>query len=113
MSAILFLITSLIVQAIALKVALGLMGQASAQNKFSTAIGVAAMLNVALLVTAFVPFVGWLLKPLIWLLVIMAVYKIGFFKGIGVALVQFLVQGAIRLILGLIGFSAVIGGTAL
>jgi hypothetical protein len=113
MSAILFLIISLFVQALALKVALGLLGQASAQNKFSTALVVTGLLNVALLVTAFVPFVGWMLKPLVWLLVIMAVYKIGLFKGVGVALVQFLVQAVLKLLLGLIGFSAVIGGTTL
>lgn len=113
MSAILFFIISLFVQALALKVALGLLGQKSAQNKFSTALVVSTLLNIALVVTAFVPIVGWMLKPLVWLLVIMAVYKIGLFKGMGVAVLQFLVQAGLKFLLGLIGFSAVIGSTAI
>ena len=105
MSTILVFILGFLMQAVALKLSLGVLGQASAQNKFGTAIGVVAVLKIALMVTAFVPVVGWLLKPLVWLLVIMAVYKIGFFKSIAVAIVQVVFQIALKWILALIGLS--------
>lgn len=109
MSTILFFILSFIIQAIALKLSLSVLGQASAQNKFGTAIGVVAVLNIALLVTSFVPVVGWMLKPLVWLLVIMAVYRTGFFKSIGVAVIQLVIQLALKWILALIGLSVAVG----
>lgn len=105
MSTILFFIVSLIVQAIALKLALGLLGQAGASNKMSTALTVVGILQVALVVTSFIPIVGWFIQPLVWLLVIMAVYKIGFFKTLGVALVQFVVQILLKWLLALIGLA--------
>lgn len=101
MTTILIFILGFVVQAVALKLSLGLLGQASAQNKFGTAVGVVALLNIALFVTNFVPVVGWLLKPLVWLLIIMAVYRIGFFKSVAV----WVIQVAIKSILALIGFS--------
>ena len=109
MSTILFFILSFIIQAVALKLSLSVLGQASAQNKFGTAVGVVALLNVALVVTSFVPVVGWLLKPLVWLLVIMAVYRIGFFKSIGVAVIQLVIQVGLKWILALIGLSVAVG----
>lgn len=109
MSTILFLVLSFFVQVLALKAALSVLGQKSANNKLTTAFGVVAMLHLALIVTAFIPFVGWLLKPLVWLVVIMVVYKIGFFKSVGVAIVQFMIQAALKFLLGLIGFSVFIG----
>ena len=109
MSTILFFILSFIIQAVALKLSLSVLGQASAQNKFGTAVGVVALLNVALVVTSFVPVVGWLLKPLVWLLVIMSVYRIGFFKSIGVAVIQLVIQVGLKWILALIGLSVAVG----
>ena len=107
MSTILFFIIALVVQAIALKLAIGLLGKASTSNDFSTAIGVAVMLNIAMVVTAFIPIVGWVLKPLVWLLIIMAVYKVGFFKSIAVTIMTFVIQTVLKWLLGLIGFTAI------
>lgn len=104
LSTILFFIVAIVVQAVALKLTLGLLGQASANNKFSTALGVAAMLKVAMVMTTFLPIVGWVLKPLIWLLIIMAVYNTGFLKTIAVAIVQFVIQKLLAWILAVIGF---------
>ncbi len=104
MSTILFFILAFFIQAIALKMALGLLGQAKSDNQFSTALAVAAMLNVAMVITTFIPFFGDILKPMVWLLIIMAIYKIGFFKSIAVAVVQLVIAGLLEWILELIGF---------
>lgn len=96
-------ILGFLIQAVALKVSLGMLGQAQSKNKFSTALGVTLLLSVALFITGFVPLFGWFLKPLVWLLVIMVVYKIGFFKSLGVAFVQLIIQLGLKWLLALIG----------
>lgn len=95
-----------IVQALALKVSLNLVGQARAQNKFSKALKVSLLLSFALLLTGFIPVVGWIAKPLVWLLIVMSAYNIGFGKSIGVAILQALAQFTMKWLLGLIGLSA-------
>ena len=105
MSIIFAFILGFLLQAIALKWSLAILGQNSAQNKFGTALGVVAMLNVSVVAISFVPLVGWVLKPLVWLLIVMAVYRIGFFKSIGVAIFQVLIQIFIKWVLALIGLT--------
>ncbi len=101
-------IVGFLLQAMALKVALGLLGQSAAENKFSKAIGVALMLTVAGWFLGFAPFgVGYVLYPLLWLGVIMGVYGIGFFRSLGVAVLQVGVKMAIGFVLSLIGFQSV------
>lgn len=107
MSTILFFILALFTQAIALKLALAVIGQTSADNKFSTALTVAAMLNIAMVITALIPFVGWIAKPLVWMLIIMSVYKTSFFKTVGVAGLQYVIQAVLTWLLKQIGFSEI------
>lgn len=109
MSTILFAIFALLAHAVALKLALGAVGQRSANNKFSTALGVATLLNVAMFVTALVPVVGWIVKPLVWLLIIMAVYKIGFLKSVGVTVLQVVIYKVLTWLVELIGFESAVG----
>ncbi len=109
MSIVLYFVLALIVQAVALKFALASVGLKGADNKMSTALGVATLLNVAMLVTAFIPVVGWIVKPLVWLLIIMAVYNTGFFKTVAVWAVQIVIQWALKALLGLIGFPVSFG----
>lgn len=109
MSTILALVIGFIIQVVALKFSLSLLGQASAQNKLGTAVGVVALLNVAMFLTAMIPFADWILKPLIWLMVIMAVYRIGFLKSIGLAIIQTVLQLVLKWILVLIGLSWLAG----
>ncbi len=108
MSTILFFVLSFFIQVVALKLSLSLLGQASANNKMATAVGVVAVLNIALMVTTFVPVVGWLLKPLVWLLIIMAVYKIGFFKSIAASVIQLVIQALLKWLLAIIGLSSAV-----
>ncbi|MBA2660958.1 MAG: hypothetical protein H0U74_01580 [Bradymonadaceae bacterium] len=103
MSAILFAIIGFFVQALALKVALGVLGQPSAQNKYSTALSVAALLNFSGLLLGFVPFFGWFIYAILWLAVVMGVYHIGFVRGLAVAVLQIVVKIAIGLILSIFG----------
>lgn len=108
MSTILFTAIALLAHAVALKVALGLLDQTNSKNKFSTALGVATLLNVAMFVTTLIPIVGWIVKPLVWLLIIMAVYKTDFLQTIGVTVVQLVLYKVLTWLIGLIGFEAAI-----
>lgn len=108
MTSLIFGIVGFLIQAMALKVALGLLGQSSAENKYSRAIGVALLLTIAGWILGFAPFgLGFVLYPLLWLGVIMSVYGIGFFRSLGVALLQVGVKAVIGFVLSLIGFQSV------
>ena len=106
LTSILVFFLGFIVQALALKVSLSIVGQAKAQNKFSKALWVSLILSFALLITGFIPVVGWIAKPLVWLLIVMSAYNIGFTKSVGVAVLQALAQHAMAWLLKLIGLSA-------
>lgn len=88
--------------AFALKLALKLMGQPSRDNKYGTAVTVAAILSVAGFVLGFIPFFGWLLYPLMWLLIVKSTYQIGWSKSVMVALLQLAIRGVLFLLLALI-----------
>lgn len=103
MSAIIGIIISFFVQALALKLALGVLGQPSAQNKYSTALGVSGGLTLTSIVVGAVPFFGWLLVPVMWIAIVMGVYHIGFLKSLGVAVLQVLLKFVITLILAIFG----------
>ncbi len=108
MTPLIFAIVGFLLQAMALKIAVGLLGQSAAENRFSKAIGVALMLTVAGWILGFAPFgLGYIMYPLLWLGVIMAVYGIGFFRSLGVAVLQVGVKMAIGFVLSLIGFQSV------
>lgn len=109
MSAIIGIIISFFVQALALKLALGVLGQPSAQNKYTTALGVCGGLTLASIVVGSVPFFGWLLVPVMWIAIVMGVYHIGFLKSVGVAVLQVILKMMITLILAILGIK--IGGT--
>lgn len=102
----LFVLLGLLLQALALKISLGFLGQSASENRFSRALGVTVILSVALFLLGWIPLIGWLLKPFFWLMVIMIVYRIGFMKTLGVALVQFFIQAGLKWLLSLIGISA-------
>lgn len=106
MSAILISIVSFFVQALALKVSLGMFGQPSNTNRYSTALGVAAVLNLSAMVLGFVPLFGWFLYAALWLGVVMSVYKIGFGRSLGVAVLQIIVRWVLTLLLGFFGIKA-------
>ena len=105
MSAILSFLIAFVVQVIALKLSLSLVGHKGANNTLTNAFGVILFINIALIVVSFVPLFGALLKPLVVLLVIMAFYKISFFKSVGTTLLHIGLQMAIKWLLALIGFS--------
>jgi hypothetical protein len=103
MATIFGLIIGFFVQAFALKLALGAMGQPAAENRYSRALGVSAMLTVAGFILGFVPFFGWLLSSAVWVAVVMSVYHIGFLKSVGVAILQVVLRFILGLLLALFG----------
>lgn len=110
MSAIVYFFVSFIVQAVALKAALSMVGHGNTSNALSKAIGISLFLNVLLFFVGLVPILGWVLKPLIWLLVVMSAYNTSFFKSMGVGVVQVFLQWGIALVLSWIGFNMAIAG---
>ncbi|MFU8807244.1 MAG: hypothetical protein ACNA8W_25775 [Bradymonadaceae bacterium] len=110
MGAIFTIIISFLVQALALKLALGVLGQPSTQNRYGTALGVAGGLTAMGFVLGFVPIMGWLLFPVMWIAVVMGVYKIGFLKSLGVAILQVVLRMVISLILAVIGIKTASAG---
>lgn len=110
MSAILFFFVSFVVQAIALKAALSVVGHGTTSNALSKAIGISLFLNVLLFFIGLVPILGWVLKPIIWLLVVMSAYNTGFFKSMGVGVVQVFLQWGIGLVLSWIGLNMAFAG---
>lgn len=104
MSSIILAVVSFFLQAFALKLALGVMGQPSHQNKYGTAIRVAATLALAGFLLGFIPLVGWLVYAILWLLVVRSVYGIGLTKSVGVAVLQVVIRLVLSGILALIGW---------
>lgn len=102
----LFFLLGLLLQALALKLSLSFFGQNASENRFSRAFGVTLLLSVALFVLGWIPLFGWFLKPLFWLVAIMVVYRIGFMKTLGVAIVQLLIQAVLKWLLAIVGIGA-------
>lgn len=96
-------ILSIFLQAFTLKASLGFFGYSKEENRFSRALGVTLLLSVLLFAVGAVPLFGILFKPLVWILVVMLIYRIGFFKTLGVAVVQVAIQVVLKWVLGLIG----------
>ena len=106
MSTLILGILSFFVQAFALKLAVGAMGAPRAKNTYSTAMTVAFGLNLAGFLLGFIPFVGWLVYLVLWFAVIMSVYDLGFWRSIGVAVLQVVLKLAIGLLLKILGLGA-------
>lgn len=90
------------VSSFALKLALGVLGQPSRENKYGTAVTVAGILSVVSLLTGFIPFVGWFIYAGLWLLIVRSVYDIGFAKSVVVAVLQTAIRGILFLLVALI-----------
>lgn len=99
---ILLSIIGFFVGALALKLALGVLGQPGTENKYSTALTVSGVLAISSLLLSFVPLFGWLLYAVLWLAVVKSVYRIGFGKSLIVALLQLVIRGGIWFLLHLI-----------
>ncbi|RAL20569.1 hypothetical protein DL240_16155 [Lujinxingia litoralis] len=110
MSMIIFFVVSFLVQALALKLALSFMGHGTSSNGLGKAMGISFMLNVLLFFVGLVPLLGWVLKPVVWLLVVMSAYNTSFFKSMGVGLTQVVLQWGIGLVLSWLGLSMAFAG---
>lgn len=97
-------VVTFFLSALALKVALHLMGQPARENKYGTAVTVAGLLSVSsLLLSLFLPFfVSWIVYPILWLVIVRSVYHISFTKSIAVAALQVVVRFGLIFLLGLI-----------
>ncbi len=86
-------IAGFFVSAFALKLSLGALGQPKLQNKYSTAVSTSGILNLAgLLIGLFVPFVGFVVYGIFWVVVVRSVYGISVKKSVGVAALMVLIR---------------------
>lgn len=101
-----FIIThvlSFFAAALALKLALGAMGQPRHLNKYGTAVTVAAILTVSSAILSLLPLhLGWFIYPLLWLLLVKAVYHIGVLKSLAVGMLQLFIRAGLIWIVHLI-----------
>jgi len=98
-------VVSFLVQAFALKMALGAMGQPESRNDYTTALGVSLGLNFAGFFLSSVWIVGGLMYLIVWVLVVMNVYEINFTKSLAVGVLQYIIRWMLHLVLGAIGFA--------
>lgn len=96
-------ILTFFLSALALKLALGVMGQPAHENKYGTAITVAGVLAACSLLLSMLPFfVSWFVYPILWLVIVRSVYHISFTKSIAVAALQGGIRFGLVLLLGMI-----------
>ena len=89
--------------ALALKLALRVMGQPARENKYGTAVTVAGILSVAsVLLGAFPFFVAWIVYPILWIVMVKSVYHISFTKSLGVAVLQAVIRFGLLALLGML-----------
>lgn len=88
--------------ALALKLALGAFGQPARENSYSTAVTVAGLLSVLSLALSFIPFVGWVIYPLAWIILVKAVYRLRLGRSIAVGAMQVLIRAGLWWLLSLV-----------
>jgi hypothetical protein len=94
---------------LALKWALGAMGQPESQNEYTKALGVSLGLSFVGFFLSSIWIIGGLLYLMVWVLVVMNVYEINFSKSLAVGVLQYILRWVLHLVLGAIGLT--VGGT--
>lgn len=97
-------VVSLLVHAVALKLAVGAVSDGR-DNTYATALGLSAILMPVGAVLAWIPVLGWIAYILIWLTVVAGTYRIGVGSAVLVALAQTLIHCVLAAVLKLVGLS--------
>lgn len=108
-STFIFAIVSFLLHVLTLKLAAGSMGVPRANNQYLKALMVVLGLSLAGFVLGLVPILGWLLYPLVWVVVVKSAYDLSFAKSLGVALVQVVLKLGLWLIFKLFGVHMLLG----
>jgi hypothetical protein len=104
MSWLIYGIVSFLVQALALKLAVGAVSDGE-DNSYGTAIGISLLFTVLGAFLSFIPIVGYIAYLVIWIGVVASVYKIGVLRSVLVAILQTLVHALIAFGLRLININ--------
>jgi len=103
---IVYSIVQFFVSALALKLAIDVVGTQGTSNKYSKALTVAGGLALSKLLLGFIPLVGTLFYLGLWVFVIRDVYNLSIKKSVGVSILQigigYLIWWALKFV-GLIG----------
>lgn len=99
-------VVSCLVQALALQFAVNVVhSPAAGKNPYELALKVSAGMTLLGLAFGLVPFFGWLLMLVAWMVALTQVYRVGFIKGAGIGLLQALVHKLIMVVLGWMGLA--------
>mgnify|MGYP000675149007 CR=1 FL=1 len=94
-----YAIVRFLLQALALKFSVSLIGQPGVQNNYTQALTTSAILGVLSLLCGCIPVFGWLLYLGLWCAVVMNTYKLSFTRSVGVAIIQTLIAfGLLKLL---------------
>ncbi|MEM1347053.1 MAG: hypothetical protein AAGI01_00755 [Myxococcota bacterium] len=103
---IIYSIVQFLVSALALKLAIDVVGTQGVSNKYSKALAVAGGIGLAKLLLGFIPLVGYFLYLGLWVFIIRDTYNLSIKKSVGVGLLQiaigWLILWALKFV-GLIG----------
>lgn len=108
-SSFVFAIVSFLLHVLTLKLAAGTMGVPRAHNRYSRALAVVLGLSVLGFVLGLIPVLGWLLYPLVWVVVVKSAYDLSVLKSVGVALVQVALKIGLWLVFKLFGIHMLLG----
>jgi hypothetical protein len=102
-------IVTFFLHALVLKLAVGTMGVPQTKNTYSKAMSIAFGLTLAGFVISFIPLLSWPIYAVLWMGVIMSAYDLGFFKSLGVAVMQIVLKVVVWIVLALFGVSVAFG----
>lgn len=108
MSTLVLGIATFFLHVLTLKLAVSTMGVPRSKNRYTKALYVVLGLSVAAFIVGFIPLISWLLYSVLWIVVVMSSYNLGFFKSVCVAVIQVGLKIALWLLLKLMGINALL-----
>ncbi len=102
-----FLVSKVIaffIHSLALKLSVDRLKEPGTSNEYSTALSIGFGLTLVGWLLSLIPFyLGTLLYPLVWLLVVRQAYRLSFMRSVMVAVLQFFVSAGLVFVLKLVG----------
>ena len=98
-----YAVVKFLLQALALKLAVGVVKPYEVENQYMTALTVAGGVALVGLVTGFIPWIGWLVYLVAWCAFMMTTYKLTLMRSLVVALMQLMIASGVTLLAKWVG----------
>lgn len=98
-----YAVVKFLLQALALKLAVGVVKPYEVENQYMTALTVAGGVALVGLVTGFIPWIGWLVYLVAWCAIMMTTYKLTLMRSLVVALMQLMIASGLTLLAKWVG----------